>query len=263
MYGRGEIGVLEKIEYSFPQNKESKEFFELLFALFGNLKNATVFGENEICFSSGLKPKTVFRLENKIADLQLNIGNKKYLDWLTRKSEDRKVACEVRKLEMKEVANKLAGHVLRVDHTGINFPASLYAEEEWQELLKYFSSVSNVYAYPTGEPWPFLIPATQQENESEITNFEILREPRFELVYDKFTDVVAIQIDVETDLSKSEVEALFPKNEGIYFKHLENFFKSIYLDYNENVDIRLDVRFQTVHDDFESGEWFVKDGKRM
>lgn len=255
--------MLEKIEYSFPRNKESEEFFKLLFALFESLENATVFGENEICFSSDLKPKTIFKLEDNITDLQLNIGNKKYLDWLNRKSQYRKMACEVRKLAMKDVANKLAGHVVRVDHTGINFPASLYSEEEWQDLLKYFSGMSNVYAYPIGEPWPFLIPATQQENENEITNFEILREPRFELVYDKFTEVVAIQIDIETDLSKSEVEALFPKNEGIYFKDLEDFFKSIYLDYNENVDIRLDIRFQTVHDDFESGEWFVKEGKRM
>lgn len=63
MYSRGEIKVLEKIEYSFPQNKESKEFFDLLLTLFGNLKNATVFGENEICLSSGLKPKTIFKLE--------------------------------------------------------------------------------------------------------------------------------------------------------------------------------------------------------
>lgn len=255
--------MLEKIEYIFPQNKESQEFFDLLLALFRELKNATVFGENEICFSSDLKPKTIFKLEDNITDLQLNIGNKKYLNLLNRKSENRKMACEVKKLAMKDVANKLEGHVVRVDHTGIDFPASLYSEEEWQDLLKYFSGMSNVYTYPTGEPWPFLIPATEEENKNEITNFEILREPRFELVYDKFTEIVAIQIDIETDLSKSEVEALFPKNEGIYFKDLENFFKSIYLDYNENIDIRLDIRFQTVHDDFESGEWFVKEGKRM
>lgn len=255
--------MLEKIEYCFPKNKQSNELFDLFIEVFKDLPNVTIFKKEIQLKSSNLKPETVLKLDDKVENLQLNIGNEKYLNLLDRKLQNRKSSCEVKKLPMKDVANKLAGHVKRVDHTGINFPSSLYTEKEWQDLLKYFSSVSNIYAYPTGEPWPFLLPATEEENKNEIANFDILREPRFEVVYDKFTDVVAIQIDMETDLRKQEVDQLFPESQGIYFDGLENIFKVIYLDYNEMIDIRFDVRFKMEHDDFESGEWFVKDGKRL
>ena len=136
-------------------------------------------------------------------------------------------------------------------------------QKDWNDLLKYLSSVSNLYNYPTGEPWPFLLPSTIEENLNEISNFTILREPRFEIVYDNYTNVVTIQIDVETDLSKFEVETLFPKNQGIYFSSLEDTFKTVYLDYTDFINIRLDIRFQRLHSDFESGEWFVSQGKRI
>lgn len=255
--------MLEKIEYCFPENGKSKELFELFLILLKDLPNVSVLGEEIQIKAPHLKPKTVLKLSNEVEDLQFNIGNQKYLDFLNRQIENRKAEYEVQKLPLKDVANKLAGHVVRVDHTGINLPSILYAEEEYQDVLQYLASEGNFYTYPTGEPWLFLIPATEKEHQNEITNFDIFREPRFELVYDEFTDVMTIQIDIETDLSKSEVEELFPKNQGICFGNLENIFKSVYLDYDENIDIRLDVRFKTVHDDFESGEWFVKEGKRL
>ena len=40
-------------------------------------------------------------------------------------------------------------------------------------------------------------------------------------------------------------------------------YKAIYLDYNEYLDIRLDVRFKSEHNDFETGEWFVSKGNRI
>lgn len=255
--------MLQKIEYSFPESEQSRELFKMFLTLLKDLQNVSVLEKEIHIKSDNLKPKTVLKLDDKIEELQLDIGNKKYLSLLNRQVKNRKTEDEVKKLQMKEVADKLAGHVKRVDHTGINLPSNLYSEKEWKELLQHFSMVSNIYTYPTGEPWPFLIPATEEEHQNEITNFDVLREPRFEVVYDEFTDIVAIQVDLETDLSKSEVEQLFPKNQGIYFKELEEVFKSIYLDYSEKIDIRLDVRFKTVHDNFESGEWFVKEGKRL
>ncbi len=140
-------------------------------------------------------------------------------------------------------------------------PTVLFDELEYQNLLDYFSSNGNMYSYPTGEPWPFLLPATEYEHENEITNFKILREPRFEFVYDKYTNTVGIQIDIETDLSKNEIEDLFPKDQGIYYKGCT--FKAIYLDYGEDLDIRLDVRYKSTYGDWESGEWLVCESKRI
>lgn len=161
------------------------------------------------------------------------------------------------------VLTKLVGHVLRIDHIGINFPASLYSQKEWDDLLQELASISNLYEYPTGEPWPFLLPTTREEKEKEITDFKKLREPRIEFVYDQYTEFVAMHFDIETDLSKEEVEELFPNEEGVYFENLENSFKAIYLAYNPFMDIRIDVRFKCVHDDFESGKWFVLKGKKI
>lgn len=258
--------MLEKIEYIFPKNNKNIELFDLFFTLFGNLQYITINGDEEInIISSKLNPKTVFKIDDNINNIQFDIENQKYLNFLNRNLncvQDKELS-GIQKLSIKNVKNKLKGHILRIDHTGINLPTSLYSKSEWNNLLKYFASVSNLYSYPTGEPWPFLLPSTIEENQNEITNFGIIREPRFELVYDNYTDIVAIQIDIETDLSKSEVENLFPKNQGIYFSSLENTFKTIYLDYSKYLDIRFDIRFKCLHDDFESGEWFVSKGKRI
>lgn len=102
---------------------------------------------------------------------------------------------------------------------------------------------------------------TEYEHENEITNFKILREPRFEFVYDKYTNIVGIHIDIETDLSQNEIEKLFPKDQGEYYEGCT--FKAIYLDYSEDLDIRLDVRYKSTYGDWESGEWLVCEGKRI
>lgn len=254
--------MLEKIEYIFPNNKINTQLFDLFATLFENIPYATIDTKEINLISSSLMPKTVFRMDDTTTVLQLDIGNSKYLNLLNKNStysEDETIT----KLPIQDVKKRLKGHIKRVDHTGINLPSSLYSKKDWNTLLKYLASISNLYNYPTGEPWPFLIPSTTDENLNEINNFTILREPRFEIVYDDYTNIVTIQIDIETDLSKSEVETLFPKGQGTYFNSLENIFKTVYLDYTNYINIRLDIRFACSHSDFESGEWFVSQGKRI
>lgn len=255
--------MLEKVEYIFPRNDKNIELFELFFILFKDIKYVTNLKNEEIHIgASNLKPETVFTLDNNINDIQLNIGNQKYLNLLNRSSNFENIY-EVKRLSIKEIAKKLEGHIIRIDHTGVNLPTNLYSEEEWNDLIKYFASNSNIYNYPTGELWPFLIPSTIEENKNEIINFEIVREPKFELCYEDYESNITLQIDMETDLSKAEVESLFPKNQGIYFETLENVYKAIYLDYSEYINIRFDIRFKCKRGDFESGEWLVSEGKRI
>ena len=254
--------MLEKIEYILQKNTKNIEFFNLLINLFKNVKYVTNINNEEIhIITSDLKPETIFRLDDINSNIQLNIGDKKYLNILSRQNKNNKELCNIKRLNINDVSNKLSGHIKRIDHTGINLPTVLFDELEYQNLLDYFSSNGNMYSYPTGEPWPFLLPATEHEHENEITNFKILREPRFEFVYDKYTNTVGIQIDIETDLSKNEIEDLFPKDQGVYYKGCT--FKAIYLDYSENLDIRLDVRYKSTYGDWESGEWLVCEGNRM
>lgn len=256
--------MLEKIEYIFPKNDKSIELFNLIYKLFKDLEYTVSLEEREIhIISSNLKPETVFRLDSNVNEIKLNIENPKYVNLLNKKVKHIQTNDEINKILIKDVLIRLEGHITRVDHTGINLPTKLYSKEEWNSLLKYLSSVSNLYEYPTGELWPFLIPASTYENINEITDFTILREPRLELVYDEYADKITLQIDIETDLSKDEVEKLFPKDTGVYFENLENVFKAIYLDYDEYIDIRLDVRFKAENGNFKSGKWFVTEGKRI
>lgn len=256
--------MIENIEYIFPEYKENIELFDLLIKIFKEIPYATITENKEISFiSEKIKPKTTFKLSKDVNDIQLNIGNSKYTELLVGNREYRNDLNGIKRVPIKEISKKLKGHIKRIDHTGINLPTTIFSKEDWNELLKYLASKSNIYNYPTGEPWPFLIPTTEKENKTEINNFEIIREPRLELVHDKYTNRPTLQIDFETDLSKEEVEKLFPKEQGIYFEKLEEVFKSIYLEYNSYIDIRFDIRFKTIHDDFENGKWFVEEGKRI
>lgn len=255
--------MLEKIEYIFQRNNKNIELFNLLSELFKDVKCITNIERKELhIVPLDLKPETVFRLDNICSNIQLNIENEKYANLLIRKFRNDRNSSKTKRLSINEVALKLSGHIKRVDHTGINLPTILFDRSEWDDLLKYFSSNSNMYHYPTGEPWPFLIPTTEYENQNEITNFKILRDPKFELVYDDYTNMIAIHIDMETNLSKTEVEKLFPEDQGVYFDGCD--YKAIYLDYREDIDIRLDIRYnRTTYGDWENGEWLVCKGKRI
>lgn len=254
--------MLEKIEYIFQKNTKNIEFFNLLANLFKDVNYVTNINNEEIqIITSELKPETIFKLDEINSNIQLNIGDKKYLNILSRQNKNDKKLCNIKRLNINDVSSKLSGHIKRIDHTGINLPTVLFDELEYQNLLDYFSSNGNMYSYPTGESWPFLLPATEHEHKNEITNFKVLREPRFEFVYDKYTNTVGIQIDIETDLSENEIEDLFPKDQGVYYEGCT--FKAIYLDYSDELDIRLDVRYKSTYGDWESGKWLALEGKRM
>ena len=210
--------MLEKIEYIFQKNNKNVEFFNLLINLFKDVKYVTNINNEEIhIITSNLKPETIFKLDNITSNIQLNIGDKKYLNLLSRQNKYNKELSDIKKLHINDVSHKLSGHIKRIDHTGINLPTILFDELEYKNL--------------------------------------------FEFVYDKYTDIAGIQIDIETDLSKNEIENLFPKDQGVYYDGCT--FKAIYLDYSENLDIRLDVRYKSTYGNWESGEWLVCEGKRI
>jgi hypothetical protein len=51
---------------------------------------------------------------------------------------------------MAEPARRPAGHVRRVDHTGVNLPACATSPEQWQNLVGALAPASTMSRHPTG-----------------------------------------------------------------------------------------------------------------
>lgn len=169
------------------------------------------------------------------------------------------------RLAIEELASRLKGHIVRIDHTGLNLPSALVSRKVWEQFVGDVAKQANLYKYPTGEDWPFILPATSAEHEADITKFPIGREPKFELVYDTYSPVPTIQIDIETDLTRPQVEELFPEPYGVSFPELADYFRTVYVHHDWlGLAIRFDIRFKNEEPDgdWETGKWLVIEGGR-
>jgi hypothetical protein len=170
------------------------------------------------------------------------------------------------RLPIEEMMKRLKGHVTRVDHTGLNLPSKLVGRNKWNELINDVSLKCNLYKYPTDDDWPFILPATNNELETDITTFPVGRGPKFELVYDAFSSVPTIQIDLEVDFERRDVEQLFPAPYGISFPDLAEYFRTVYVHHEWfGLDIRFDIRFKSTNplNDWDTGKWLAKNGGRI
>jgi hypothetical protein len=167
-------------------------------------------------------------------------------------------------LELADLIGRLAGHVHRIDHTGVNLPTRTTSREQWQELLSGIAAQSTMYRYPTGEEWPFVLPSTTDELADDIRSFVAGREPRFELVYDEWQTCPEWQFSLWTDLSRAELEKLFP--EGITFPGLEDIFRVVRTRHPwPGLGIRFDLTYRVEGGptDWDTGEWLVTAGGRI
>lgn len=169
------------------------------------------------------------------------------------------------RLPMDELIQRLKGHIVRIDHTGINIPSALVPNEAWQHFIHSVSQHTNLYKYPTNDVWPFILPATEEEFKTDITQFVSGREPKLELVYDTYDSHPTIQIDIETDLTRTEIEQLLPDPYGISFPEVADFFHSVYIHHEwPGVAIRFDLRFKRDQpSDWDTGKWLVNEGGRI
>jgi hypothetical protein len=169
-------------------------------------------------------------------------------------------------LPIEEMYQRLHGHGTRLDHTGLNLPTNTIYQAAWDMLARNLATTANLYRYPTGEPWPFLLPATDEEFATDIRHFSAGRGPKFELVRDPSLRHPLIQIDIHTDLPRAEIERLFPEPYGRAIPGLEAFFRSVYLFHPwPGLSFRVDLRY---HDDgppsdWDTGEWLVTAGGRI
>lgn len=296
------IAMLQAISYQFPtRTEEEQEFFQTLSALLRKLPNATL-QEQQIHLTpiqpQEALPVTIFEpsdisfpqiIFTTPIQLDLQVGNV-YLRSSAAKHSIRvidpgeKLTREIRQdshgsylaitkdeksfslLPIQELYRRLTGHIVRMDHTGFNIPDSFLQKQAWDVLINQLARETNIYNYPTGDLWPFILPVTKKEYIHDITDFSLGREPKFELVYDTYSAIPTIQIDIESDLPRHEVENLLPAPYGISFPDVAEFFRSAYIDHPWNgLAIRFDIRFRNDHPggDWDTGKWLVKDGKRI
>lgn len=255
-FGNNRMSQLENITYHFPTNTAPEQAaFEALTALTApglslSSERKKRYPHLNLLGSSNPLPSISFD-EAIVVDLSKDNGAKE----LSISS----------RLPIGEILRRFQGHIVGVDHLGINVYPSASLGDKIQELLNILSASANLYKYPGGEPWYFVVPATEAEWNSEITNFEDLRIPKFELVVEAKSIVPVIQIDVRTDLSRVETETLLPKPYGIRLPDLDQYFLSVFAEHPwKDVEIRFDFRYFTPHiDEWSSGEWLVTAGERQ
>lgn len=271
--------MIQAITYTFPNNPpEAQAFFQYLSLMLTELPSSTSDNDSVRLTASAPSaslPVTVFEQSN-ILFPQMDIGSDPNLNLVMGKfsingdgSTSKPLASsapDTPRLSIKEVYDKLHGHLVRIDHTGVNIPTALIAKEQWESFAKRVAAQSNLYNYfLPDKPWLFILPATKAEFDTDISEFPAGREPKCELVYDEYATIPAIQIDIETDLTREEVEVLFPDPYGISFEGLADYFRAVYVRREwDGLDIRFDIRFKSDKPGpWETGEWLVEDGGRI
>ena len=168
-------------------------------------------------------------------------------------------------VDLAEAAALLAGHVVAVDHTGVNLPAATLPLDRWQVIVAALAEASTFYRYPTGEPWLFVLPSTAAEHADDIRDFPDGREPRFEVVRDEWLDAPLWQFALHTDLSRPQLEALFPAPAGTAFPGLGDVFRAVTVRSPwPGLLLRLDLYYRSgLRTDWETGEWLVAEGGRI
>lgn len=108
---------------------------------------------------------------------------------------------------------------------------------------------------------------TGSELLGDIDYFVVVgREPRFELVYDQSGWEPEWQFALRTDLTRAQLEELFPEPEGITFPGLEEFFRVVRVDHTwPSLGIRFDLyyRIENGPSEWETGKWLVIEGGRI
>ena len=168
------------------------------------------------------------------------------------------------RLPLATIAERLSGQITHVDHTGVNLPTALVDGDQWDKLLGALANVSALYRYPGGEPWPFIIPASEEEYRADIRSFPAGRLPKFELVHDARATRPVLQFALGTNLTREELEERLPDPYGVAFPDLGHIFRTVYVDHPwPGLDMRLDLYYAGPVTDWDTGEWLVTAGGRI
>lgn len=283
--------MLQEITFNLPNNSPfEKDFFDCLKTVLLELPNSKS-SNNTVTLTATCAdqafPKTTFHPDghSNLPRIMLNSNNNLSELFSKSISSHTNVVSSIEKrdnlgiyyetsingkksyeIPIQELQKRLKGHITRIDHTGINLPKNTVTQGEWNKVVKDISTQCTLYNYPTGEPWLFILPATNSEFKTDISEFISGRDPKFELVYDTFSSAPTIQIDIETDLERVEIERLFPEPYAVSWPNLAAYFRTVFIYHEwDNLIIRFDLRYKNSNqdDEWNTGKWLVEDGGRI
>ncbi len=271
---------IQDITITFPEiSDKSHEDNKKLFSLLAETRNLSLAKDTlKSIFEKELLPKTIINTSNKLNYPQVSFNtdyNDKSLEFISNNlkfgfnlsksdifTKSQTSSKQIHFISIDELVEKLSSHLIEVNHCGINFSPEFIHKDQYQEFKSLIASKSNFYNYPTGEEWPFIIPADNEEFKNDILDESINRNPKFETVYSEYNRNPVIQFDFKTDLAKEEAYKLFPNPYGVSYDGLEEFFRSVFVKVDwGNVLLRFDLGFGRGDNDF--GYWIVKDGGRI
>lgn len=252
---------IRELTFVFPRNTEEEREWEAY--LYNLLEDIPSFGQESTAL-----PRIAFQWDNRTlpavywsnnedSDRPIPLGY----------GIDRLVPVQEGAISIEQLYRRLEGRLNGMDHAGVNIPAASMTHSEWAAMLSELATRANLYRYP-GEDWPFILPAEEEEFETDITDFSVKRTPKFELVLDKYTNSPIFQFALETDLSREESEVLFPDPIGFAIPGLDGIFRSLFIchPWEREMSIRFDLYYKPESlklSDWETGEWLIVNGGRI
>lgn len=166
-------------------------------------------------------------------------------------------------LNFKQLYSRVADKIVSLDHAGLHINSRLLLKARYKKMKKIVAGSSYLCEYPTGEEWPFIIPASSTEQQRGI-KIGVKRDPKFEFIYNFKYFYPEIQLDIQTSLSQKETLTLFPSPYGYYDPNSKtgDYCSSVFIYTGwANVSLRIDLRFYIP--DFNSTDWLLSNGSRV
>lgn len=167
-------------------------------------------------------------------------------------------------LELPQLREIFNNKLLRLDHFGVNIPSSSVERAEYVQFLNELGTWCNLHHYPTGQDWDFMLPSSHTEWVDGISEFQPGRDPKWEFVYDDYTEIPVLQLCIETKYTKKRLCQVLPEPHGISYPGLP--FRIVFLQTPwNNMRIRCDFKARSTNpkNSWNTGEWLATRGQRI
>lgn len=236
--------MLSNFKIVLPKESRVSDELKRFLGNFGNIDGSELDFEHSnkgfmpkvgVVFEDVANPKAIFIAEEKI---EISIENKS--NQVVESPED------YIEIELTDFLNRISGiDVGTLDHIGFNLPWFDGVHPDILVLRKKLATKCAYFRFPSGENWDFILPASQEEIENGLVNFDLVRRPKVEIVTFNKSSTPLIQIDFSLKTKYEQLTSLFP--EAIADPDLKNIW--VYIQNPWNIDMCFVVN------EFDEDDW--------